>query len=201
MFRLPPHLSKRIAVTFDDGPHPETTLPLLNTLAHLRIPSTHFIVGEKAAAHPDLLPEINAQGHLLANHGYCHESLLWKSKTTQAESLTETDAVLRRQNIRFGKYFRPPFGQFNFSTKSVLALHGYRGVLWSVAIADWKAATSQELWRRLRPQIHERAVILLHDTRVAAPAVIEMLSRLADDISRRGWEFTTLPVPPTDSAS
>jgi len=201
MFRLPRHLSNHVAVTFDDGPHSETTPALLHALDRAGIPSTHFIVGEKAATQTSLLSEISSRGHLLANHGYHHESFLWKSGKSQTVSIARATEVLQEHADHFAKYFRPPYGQFNLMTGSVLDHIDYRGVLWSLAIADWKTASAQELWRRLHTRLHERAVILLHDARPSTPVISELLLRLADEISRRGWKFSTLPFPLTVSAS
>lgn len=201
MFRLPPQFSKHVAVTFDDGPCEKTTSALLRILAREGIPSTHFVVGEKAMTQASLLSEISTQGHLLANHGFQHESFFWKSGKAQAVSVAKTDDVLQRQAVPFARYFRPPFGWFNFRTKSVLDQLCYRGVLWSLSIGDWKAASAQEFWQRLQTQLHDRAIILLHDAHPSTTMMTELLPRLADDISRRGWKFATLPFPQTESAS
>ncbi|MBU0508520.1 polysaccharide deacetylase family protein [bacterium] len=191
--RLPPGMSGHVALTFDDGPDPDTTPQLLAALASLDIVSTHFVVGSKAAAHPHLLTEITKRGHLLANHGFDHTSFFWHGRHRQRRSIEDTHRVVYEVNACVMRWFRPPFGQFNPWTKSILDDLGYHGVLWSVIARDWEPTSAEELLSRLTSRLHEGAIVVLHDGHPTTQQVIELLPRLAEEVARRGWRFTVLP--------
>ncbi|HEY3294325.1 MAG TPA: polysaccharide deacetylase family protein [bacterium] len=191
LWRLPPH-SGAVALTFDDGPDAQTTPSLLAELARLGIVSTHFLVGERAAAAPSLVEETRAAGHAVANHSFQHKSFLWRPGTYQEESLRAADAILTAGTGERCSFFRPCFGQYNNWTQGVLERLGYAGVLWSVIASDWTEQTDEQLWQRLQPQLHEGAIIVLHDGHPTTARVVRLLPRLADEVGKRGWTFVPL---------
>jgi peptidoglycan-N-acetylglucosamine deacetylase len=190
--RLPP-VHRGIILTFDDGPHPDTTPALLDILTRERIAATHFLVGERGSAHPTLVQELASAGQQIANHGFRHESLLWRSSSYQRQSIVRADAALREAVQTPVAWFRPPFGRFNLWTRPVLKELHYRGVLWSVIIRDWLPASDTDLWNRLKAKLHSGAIIVLHDGHPTTHVVLRLLPRLAEEITRRGWTFSTLP--------
>jgi peptidoglycan/xylan/chitin deacetylase (PgdA/CDA1 family) len=191
LWRLPPQ-SGNIALTFDDGPLTDTTPALLRELARLEIPSTHFLVGEQAAAMPDLVRAISDGGHTVANHAYHHESFLLRSAAYQERSIQSAGEAIRRAMGGDCRLYRPCFGQFNVWTQRVLRRLGYSGVLWSLIAKDWIEQTDEDLWLRIRLQLHEGAIIVLHDGHPTTARVIRLLPRLADEVRTRGWTFVPL---------
>ena len=191
VWRLPAH-SGSVALTFDDGPDATTTPALLKELERLGIVSTHFVVGERAAATPTLARDIHAAGHLLANHGFQHESFLFRSKSYQQQSILAAEDAVWRSTSNRCNLFRPCFGQYNNWTQRVLSRCGYTGVLWSVIADDWIEQSDDELWQRLRSHLHEDAIIVLHDGHPTTARVVRLLPRLADEVWSRGWTFVPL---------
>lgn len=182
----------RVALTFDDGPHGETTAALLETLSQLQIHCTLFVIGSRCPAHSNLIYKAAAAGHVIANHGFRHESLLLRSAHYQRQSLLAADAAIRECTGEGSSLFRPPWGHFNLQTRHVLRDLRYTGVLWSVTAQDWAPRSEPDLWQRLRSRLHDGAIVLLHDGRPTTESVIRLLPRLADEVWRRGWRFVPL---------
>jgi peptidoglycan/xylan/chitin deacetylase (PgdA/CDA1 family) len=195
IWRLPPR-SGAVALTFDDGPDPQTTSMLLAELQRLQIPSTHFLIGAKAAAASHLIREIASAGHVIANHAFRHESFLLRSGNYQHRSILAADRAIAQTTGNPCCFFRPCFGQINLRTQSVVERLGYVGVMWSVIASDWVEQTDEQLWQRLEAKLHEGAIIVLHDAHPTTSRVIRLLPRLADAVRKRGWTF----VPLTPSA-
>ena len=190
-WRLPAE-SKCIAVTFDDGPDPQTTPLLLRQLDRLQIPSTMFILGERVAHNVSLLNECISAGHTLALHGQTHESFFWHSAHWQENSIRTIESTMTSCGLTFQRLFRPPFGHFNLATSSVLKRLKYRGTLWSHIVSDWRNQSAVQLESRLCHGLHSGGILLLHDAKPTTRTVVDALPRLADEVSRRGWRFVTL---------
>ena len=98
--------SKGIALTFDDGPFPASTPIILELLARYRLPATFFVVGERAATHPELIAEILSQGHTIGNHSLTHDNLLMvRDCATLSRDIGQTQEILGQLGVR------PPFFQ------------------------------------------------------------------------------------------
>jgi len=194
LWRLPPS-SGQVALTFDDGPLEGTTPSLLSELERLDIISTHFLVGERAAAAPDLVRAIRDDGHEIANHAFQHKSFLLRSAAYQRQSILRAEEAIRRSCGATSWLYRPCFGQFNVWTQGVLRRLNYTGVIWSLIAQDWIEQDDDELWQRIRVRLHEGAIIVLHDGHPTTARVIRLLPRLADEVRTRGWNFVPLTPP------
>jgi peptidoglycan-N-acetylglucosamine deacetylase len=198
MWRLPAG-SGTVALTFDDGPHSETTNILLDTLRDLDIKATFFLVGEQCAENADVLRRLAAEGHLLANHGFSHKYHCALGRATQRSNIVKTEDELKALNLEPVKLFRPPYGSFNPLTRPLLDSLHYQGVLWSLMVWDWHDQSIEKLWKRISLQLHEGAIIVLHDAHQTTHNVIRILPRLAEEVHRRSWRFVLLntSTPPT----
>jgi peptidoglycan/xylan/chitin deacetylase (PgdA/CDA1 family) len=194
MWHLPPG-NGQVALTFDDGPDPESTPRLLAVLQELQIPSTMFLTGSSCAGNEALVRECSAAGHSIAVHGYTHESLLWHSRGWQHDSISRTEDILTQAGVPYQRLFRPPFGHFNPLTPSVLRQMNFRGVLWSQLPGDWIDQPPTRLERDLISDLHDGSIIVLHDRPRTVANVIASLPALADEVRRRGWRFTSLSHP------
>ena len=183
---------KSIALTFDDGPHPDTTPALLAALQQLQIPSTHFVLGSRCQENAPLIEAVRSSGHVIGSHGFDHASLAFKSASYQRETIRRTEDVIVNVLHERPHLFRPPYGHFNPLTSTVLRRVKYTGVMWSLHVHDWAEQSLETLWKRLKNGLHEGAVIVLHDAQPTTDKVIRILPRLADETARRGWSFVTL---------
>ena len=142
-----------VALTFDDGPDPERTPALLDTLRALEVPATFFLLGNKVDAHPELAARIARDGHEIGNHTYSHPYLPLEAIAHGRAELAATDAAIERATGITPALARPPYG--GRSPRNVRAIQraGKRVVLWDVNSFDWKGAARRR-GRRARSRPH-----------------------------------------------
>ncbi len=192
LWRLP-NGDGQVALTFDDGPDSNTTPALLETLAKLDIRATFFIVGSKVEGNTAVLRRAAADGHVLANHGYHHANHALYSRAALRSSIQKTEEAMTALDVQPLRLFRPPYGFFRPGTASELTRLGYRGVMWTAHLRDWKPQNPAVLERRARRSLHDGSIILLHDSHASGPqSLSRILTRLAAEVQERGFRFVTL---------
>jgi peptidoglycan/xylan/chitin deacetylase (PgdA/CDA1 family) len=186
-----PRGSGRLALTFDDGPHPETTRRVLAILAATRHRATFFVLGEKVERHPDVVREIRDGGHTLAVHGYVHDRLhpFRSARRVQRELVRALDAIERVSGMR-PVWFRPPVGQTSPSSVLGAKRAGVRLMGWSGRAYDgvrWRTPDSV-LKSALRSSV-DGAIVVLHDAAEQddfSPASLAILGDLLAELDARG---------------
>lgn len=129
--------SGRVAVTFDDGPHPQNTQRILDILDRENVIATFFIQGNEAEKYPELVREMFERGHQIGNHGYAHLDAKKTSLHTYIEDIKRTEDILEEIiGTRLEKTFRPPFGSITGLSFFLLAFSGYRFIYWSADSRD-----------------------------------------------------------------
>jgi len=158
---------RRVWLTFDDGPHPVWTEKILRILDSQAILATFFIVGKRAAAHPEVLKKIAHSGHWLGNHSYSHLDLTRLSKSQIRSQIQRTERLIAPYlNPRRGKFFRPPYGRHNQVVDRIASELGYRLYFWNVDTLDWDKQYQPDRWAQYSvDQIRDRdtAIVLMHD--------------------------------------
>jgi peptidoglycan/xylan/chitin deacetylase (PgdA/CDA1 family) len=154
-----------VSLTFDDGPDPETTGPLLRLLKQHTVTAAFFVTGEKAALHGELIRDILEHGHDIGNHSYRHDPLLMLrcSKTLYRE-IESTQSLLRRFRIS-PVAFRPPVGITNPKLAPVLSQQGLYCATFTCRAFDGGNRYLQGLSARILKKVKPDDVILLHDVR------------------------------------
>ena len=192
LWRLPAG-QKRIALTFDDGPDMSTTPALLALLRELEIPATFFLLGDKVAANAAMFSDAESHGHTLAIHGFHHTNHGFYSRRALRNSIHKTAEVMQASNLQPTKLFRPPYGSFNPFHTSELKRIGYRGVIWTAHVRDWRAQPIQTLEGRMRQAFHDGSIVLLHDgLKSQVHTVMKILPRLVENARERGFQFVSL---------
>lgn len=171
-----------VALTFDDGPHPQGTPAVLETLRERAATATFFLAGEQVAQRPALAAEIVAAGHRVELHCYRHRNLL---RLTPREFLADAKrarAVIEEASGQAIADYRPPYGIFSAATLRTVRRCGWRPVLWSRWGRDWtRRATAESITRRSSSGVLAGDILLLHD---------------ADYYSARGsWVRTAAALP------
>ncbi len=183
-----------VALTFDDGPAPVVTPRLLETLAHLRVQATFFLVGSHVAVSPGLARHVAAQGHVIANHSWDHPQLTGLSDGAIRWQLRSTRDALRRAGVRPGPLMRPPYGAINDRVRRIVQSMGMVPVLWDIDTRDWESGDSRAIADRvlgkLRP--HRRNIVLQHDGVRRSPNSVAAVTRIVNVARARGYCFTTL---------
>ena len=182
----------RVALTFDDGPHPVYTPQLLDALAELEVPATFFVVGEGVDAHPELARRIVREGHELGNHTYRHRYLpLTRSRAVAAE-LHATDRAIVRATGRVPVLARPPYGGRSPRNVRVFQRLRKRVVLWDVNSFDWKGKPAGHVALRVMSRIQPGSIVLLHEARDGGDATIDAVRLLVPALRAEGYELVTV---------
>lgn len=177
----------QVALTFDDGPHPEHTREVLSLLDGAGAKATFFLLGSKVEAHPDVAREIVRRGHDIGVHGYTHDRLqcLRAPKRIEADLKRALDAIERATGQR-PVLFRPPVGLVSPRTDTAATRLGLVIVGWSVRGRDGlRKAKAHEVAARVRRGLRPGAVVMLHDaaeTGDRRPAGVEALGPILDAI-------------------
>lgn len=155
--------NRQVALTFDDGPSPSSTPILLELLARYKLQATFFVVGKKAAAHPELIAAIMAQGHSIGNHSLRHDPflMLWTHKTMQ-EDIHTTQEILKKYGI-IPLVFRPPVGITNPRLGRALARENLIAISYSCRAFDRGNRNVRNLAGRILRRLRPGNIIMLHD--------------------------------------
>ncbi len=189
--------AKGIALTFDDGPHPETTRAILAILERSGHKATFFVVGRKVRQHPDVVREIHEAGHWLGAHGFLHDRLLCfrAPKFIKADIEQTQEAIEQACGVR-PVLFRPPVGHVSSRTALGARRAGVTIVGWSVRGFDgMPGAQPERVVDRIEPRLRDGAIVMLHDAAERddfEPAAVEALPRLLQAIDERGLETVSV---------
>jgi peptidoglycan/xylan/chitin deacetylase (PgdA/CDA1 family) len=153
-----------VAITFDDGPHPQGTPAVLEILARASARATFFLIGEQVDQRPGLAAEIAAQGHAIAVHGYQHRLQLRLSPEAVADDLARATEMIAQATGQTPRCHRPPYGIYSSAGLASARQANLEPLLWSRWGKDWRKFTTPErIVARATKHIRERDVILLHD--------------------------------------
>ncbi|WP_328455887.1 polysaccharide deacetylase family protein [Amycolatopsis sp. NBC_00438] len=179
-----------VALTFDDGPHPETTPALLAALGDA--PATFFLQGSHAAAHPDLVRAIAAAGHPIGNHSWSHPRLPALPPAARELEVARTQDLLAGITGTRPALFRPPYGDTDAAVAATLAGHGLTEVLWTVDTRDWAGAAADEI-TAAASAVQPGGIILMHDGGYAS--TVAAVPRILAALSARGLRAGRLGLP------
>jgi peptidoglycan/xylan/chitin deacetylase (PgdA/CDA1 family) len=188
-----------VALTFDDGPHPDGTPAVLDVLARASARATFFLVGEQVERRPALAAEIVAAGHLVAVHGYRHRLQLRLSSDAVRNDLTRAAAVISEATGTAPLWHRPPYGIYSTAGLAAARAEGMQPLLWSRWGKDWrKFTTPGRITRRATRNLGAGDVILLHDADFYSSAgsherTVAALPEVIGRLESRGLA-TVLPV-------
>lgn len=177
---------KKIALTFDDGPHPYYTEQLLDGLKERGVHATFFVTGEHAELHPDVIKRMQEEGHLIGNHTYSHIQLTKSNRETFKQELIQTNEILEDITGEEVQYVRPPYGSWDKSFEKELNMFP---VLWTVDPLDWCSSNVSCITEKIVDNVEENDIILMHDyydTSVTAAL------KVVDELLEEGYEFVTV---------
>ena len=181
---------KVVAITFDDGPHPENTPRLLDMLKERRIKATFYVVGNMVKYSPQLIRRMIAEGHEIGNHTVTHGNLARMSDDALRKELQAAhDQIIAETGVT-PRTMRPPGGAIKKSQKELMLREfGYPTILWSVDPEDWKRPGPAVVTSRLVNGASPGGILLVHD--LHKPTVDAMPSTL-DQLLAQGYEFVTV---------
>lgn len=181
------------ALTFDDGPSPNTP-HLLDLLGSHGIRASFFLLGQNAELYPHLVRRMAAEGHEIGNHSYSHPNLRRLAREAKREQIRRTDEILRGIGVT-PLYMRPPYGAFDDDVAEIASELGISVILWSLDSHDWKSLPADYAGlRSTRGTIYEsgslHGIFLFHDTH---RSTVEDLPRIISQLVAGGCQrFVTV---------
>lgn len=188
-----------VALTFDDGPHPQGTPAVLEALAAVGAQATFFLVGEQVQRHASLVREIVAAGHEAAVHAHRHRNPMRLSPRAFTSDLERAVGVIADVLGRTPAYYRPPYGAFTLPALREVRRRGLAPILWSRWGRDWDGRTSPAQIASLAVgEIRAGDVVLLHDADgYCAPGAyrktVAALPRIVAALAQRRLDAVRLP--------
>lgn len=181
----------RIALTFDDGPHTDNTLPLLEWLDRFGFRATFFVTGQAVVRAPGILREIALQGHQVANHGYSHLNAHKVPYERYMRDIERANDVIEQAlGKSIGRYMRPPYGALTSRTVLGLLSRRFRIVLWSVDSLDYSIHDVDCLQRNFATlTLRSGDIVLLHDDYAHT---VKAMGGIADALRDRGLRSVTV---------
>jgi len=194
---LPPG-SKKLALTYDDGPNDPHTLRLLEVLAKHDVCATFFLIGRYVQQRPEIAREIVQAGHVIGNHTFSHPNLILASAAQARAELENCERALNDAVGEHSRLFRPPFGGRRPVTLRIARSLGLQPVMWNVTGWDWNAKPAEYVERKIAGRIRGGDVILLHDGGHAEFGADRSQTVRASDLlitryQAKGYEFVTIP--------
>ena len=186
-----PTQEKKIYLTFDDGPIPEVTEFVLETLSKYDAKATFFCIGGNIQKHPDIFQKVINDGHSIGNHTFNH----LKGWATDDDLYFDNIAQCKDELLSNGvatKLFRPPYGRIKRSQSKVLLLD-YQIVMWDVLSGDFSLNLSPKTVLEKTLQYSEAgSIVLFHDSIKANKNMSYTLPRFLEHFSEKGFRFNSL---------
>jgi peptidoglycan/xylan/chitin deacetylase (PgdA/CDA1 family) len=191
--RGPQQVPNAVALTFDDGPWPDSTPKVVAILRQERVPATFFLVGQQVRRHPELLAQEVAAGVAFGSHSFSHAQPFGRlSDAAIAEEIDQGVAALADNGVRTS-LFRPPGGAIAPAVLSSAKRRGLRTVLWTVDPQDWRrGASTDQIVRRVLSQTRPGSIVLLHDGGGDRSATVAALPQIIKGLKQRKLAFVTL---------
>lgn len=178
---------KLVVLTFDDGPSSATTPNLLDILYEKDVPATFFMLGNMARNNPEIVTRAAREGHEVASHTMYHQNLIRLSASAVKSDIDEARSTLQGILGSVPSFTRPPYGNINDNVRQYV---GTPMILWSVDTLDWKDKNIDSIVNIAMSQVHDGAIILMHDI---YPTTVEAVPILIDTLRSAGYEFATIP--------
>ena len=191
---IAPEGNKKIYITFDAGYEAGYTPKILGVLEKHNVKATFFIVGTLMKSNPELIKQIDDEGHIVANHSMHHPNM--SKMSTMEDFKKEIEPVEELYKEITGKdmkkFYRPPQGIFSETNLKMANELGYKTIFWSLAYVDWykdKQPSKEDALNKIMSRIHDGAIILLHST---SKTNSEILDELLTKLEKQGYTFGTL---------
>lgn len=183
---------KKVALTFDDGPHPRFTKEILDILEEYGITATFFIIGVNAENYSESLKMIVDSGCEIGNHTYSHSRIdKMNDRELESEIVKCQEVIYSMTGIR-PKLFRPPQGRISNELLGVTEMLGYDVILWSIDTLDWSHNPSDNICAAVNNNLAGGDIILMHDYVSGKNTTCDALRRLIPDLMSKGYTFVTV---------
>ena len=177
--------TKKIALTFDDGPHPRYTEELLDGLAERDVKATFFLLGQNIEGREEIIERMAREGHLIGNHTYYHVDITRLSQREACREILDTSEKITAITGQAVEYIRPPFGNWDKELECEVMM---LPIFWSVDTLDWTTKNEDQIVQKVVTKIEENDIILMHDS---YDSTVKAALRIVDLLQAEGYEFVT----------
>jgi len=181
-----------VALTFDDGPNPPFTSQILDVLQHYNVKASFFDVGYLAHRYPDLVRREMAEGHTVGNHTWNHAHLPALSTGDIIKEINDTSDELQKITGTRPTFFRPPYGETDARTLTVINNRGLTTFMWNNMAYDWLKPAPSVISSRVISVARNGMIILLHDGGGDRTNTVAALSTIIQSLRARSFRFVTL---------
>lgn len=176
----------KVALTFDDGPHPYYTEQILDGLKQRGIRATFFVTGMNAEKYPKIIQRMYEEGHVIGNHTFYHTQLTKRNRKEFKEELIRTNEVISKITGEDVIYVRPPYGSWDKNFETELNMFP---VLWTVDPLDWCSTNVACITENVVKKVEENDIILMHDY---YPSTVTAALNIVDELTEEGYSFVTV---------
>lgn len=171
------------AINVDWG---EDIIPqMLEVFEQEDIPVTFFVTGRFAGKFPEVVKEIDSQGHEIGNHGYSHNHPDQSSFGTNQEEITRTQEELKKVVQKPALLYAPPYGECSAPVVEAAEKLGYKTIMWTIDTVDWKGGTPESIAEKVVSNAQNGAIVLMHPKEVTLKALPIMIK----DLKAQGYQF------------
>lgn len=179
-------IGKKVALTFDDGPHPENTIKIIDLLDKYEAKATFFMLGNRVNFYPKIAAKVAEHGHELGNHTWNHKDLTKLSKDEGLKEYERTRQSIEEATGKSPTVVRPPYGAINEEVQNALSKPS---ILWTIDTLDWKSQDPDEITRIVKENVQDGSIILMHDIQSSTVQAIEPILQF---LKEEGYEFVTV---------
>lgn len=180
---------KYIALTFDDGPMPESTNRILETLDQYDAKATFFMLGNNVQANPDLAKKVADNGHEIANHSITHADLNKVNAEQVRKEMIDSKKIIENVTGKTPTLFRPPYGSKNDAVHEIANETEQSIALWSIDTYDWQHLNPNATFEKVQANVKPGSIILMHDIHQESA---DALPRVMEFLNEEGYEFVTM---------
>lgn len=176
-----PTTTNEIFLTFDDGPHPEYTMQILNILKYYQAGATFFVTGENANKYPQIVKQINEDGHAIGLHSYTHPRFIGKSRHFILSEIVNTQQTIQEIIHEKVTLFRPPYGHFTVQMLRICKQAHIKIVIWTVLSYDFNIKYSNDqIIQKMMKYSKPGTIHVLHDGHKNSRRTVEILPTIIE---------------------
>lgn len=185
--------SKKVYVTFDDGPIPVVTEWVLDCLKSENVKAHFFCVGENITKHPAIFNRVLEDQHIVGNHTYNHING-WESDTdSYFDSVVKTEQIIKKGGYKTQKLFRPPYGKISFKQSFLLRKKDFKIVMWDVLSADFDTKiTANQCLKNVIDNTSNGSIVVFHDNIKSFEKLQYVLPRYIHFLKKEGYEVSLI---------
>ncbi|MFH7025734.1 MAG: polysaccharide deacetylase family protein [Heteroscytonema crispum UTEX LB 1556] len=183
---------KVVALTFDDGPWPQSTVQVLDILKKNNIKATFFVIGQNLKNFPDLGKQIVADGHVIANHTWHHWYHFFNQQAAAYEIDRTSDLIYEVTGVKT-TLFRPPGGMLHNGLAAYARSKKYTVVMWSADSIDYKLPAVPRLVKNVIKDSKPGGIVLMHDGGGNRSRTVKALPEIIENFRKQGYSFVTVP--------